>query len=305
MTRSSQNPALRARWIAKLIATGRDRGSAAPEENGCSPYPILRVRSIREYLESGTVRLCYAFSIPFAGELTFRCCDEGVAGLAGANEGQWKGELPRPIKKQVRLVVHLAGKRDYQYFREFPTEFFQLLVQNLNRSTLGIVPLGFHVNRRGNMLIAFPDHIPRPTLMANLGVIRNTLKVSDDVRITFDTPRSTIHLTNVPARLGPDSPVFSEAELVESLLNNPAILSLDITSQPHWLCKPENITGARSSVVLSFEDPDGAIARSLLKTPIYAFGAPVTVKTWLAKPANSTRSCFHNPRPSTFDAAME
>ncbi|EUC55186.1 hypothetical protein RSOL_098080, partial [Rhizoctonia solani AG-3 Rhs1AP] len=134
--------------------------------------------------------------------------------------------------------------------------------------------------------------------MSRLGIIRGVFELDGAIDITFDTPWSTIHLANVHARLDSSGPVFSEAEVRETVLANPSLASLAITSQPRWLRKPDSITGTRSSVILSFEDPDGAIARTLLKTPIYAFGSPVTVKPWLPKPAIKTRTTSSGPHHS-------
>ncbi|KAG8759997.1 hypothetical protein FRC11_001117 [Ceratobasidium sp. 423] len=90
--------------------------------------------------------------------------------------------------------------------------------------------------------------------------------------IFFDTPWSTIHLANVPTHPHDSAPVFDQAEVAGSVLSNLALASLSLTSQPPWFGHPSNINSPRSSVVLSFEDPDGAIARQLLKTPIFIFG---------------------------------
>jgi hypothetical protein len=74
-------------------------------------------------------------------------------------------------------------------------------------------------------------------------------------------------------------------------------------SEKNMTCRCENIAGACSSVVLSFEDPDGSIAQQLLKTPIFAFGAPASVKPWLAKPTSSFRSSVPTAPHSLMDVS--
>ncbi|CUA66979.1 hypothetical protein RSOLAG22IIIB_02890 [Rhizoctonia solani] len=89
-------------------------------------------------------------------------------------------------------------------------------------------------------------------------------------------------------------------------VNNPALAALPITLQPRWLRHPSKITGPRSSVVFSFEDPDGAIARQLLKTPTYMFGSSVTVKPWINKPASIARpQAVSTPEPQASPAIDE
>ncbi|KDN34162.1 hypothetical protein RSAG8_12754, partial [Rhizoctonia solani AG-8 WAC10335] len=121
--------------------------------------------------------------------------------------------------------------------------------------------------------------------MSNLWIIQGSLELSHHVPILFDTTWSTLHLANVPTHLHESALVFDQAEVVVTLQNNPALAALPITLQPRWLRHPSKITGPRSSVVFSFEDPDGAIAQQLLKTLTFMFGQPVTVKPWIDKPA--------------------
>ncbi|KAG2062428.1 hypothetical protein BDR04DRAFT_1165271 [Suillus decipiens] len=44
---------------------------------------------------------------------------------------------------------------------------------------------------------------------------------------------------------------------------------------PRWTCPAEFIDGFKSSITFAFEDPDGSDLKSLLKTNLFMFGAPV------------------------------
>ncbi|KAG8679767.1 hypothetical protein FRC11_003317, partial [Ceratobasidium sp. 423] len=205
---------------------------------------------------------------------------------------------PRPrshqVRSNVRLVACIAGRPDAltsetPRWKAVPTDCFSTLSKELKTIAPGCTPLSFHCNQKGNLIIAFTPSTPRSLLMSKLTFIRGAFELAHQVPILFDTPRSTIHLAHVQARSQDGSPIFDQSALAESILANPALSALPLISQPRWLRHPSKILGIRSSAVLTFEDPDGAIARQLLNTPIFVFGQPVTVKPWINKPSISTR----------------
>ena len=68
--------------------------------------------------------------------------------------------------------------------------------------------------------------------------------------------------------------------------NNPAYKALKITQMPSWVRAPATYqpTQEKSSLVVAFEDPDGSIARDLIKAKsLFVFGAQATVKKWKYK----------------------
>ncbi|KAG8685518.1 hypothetical protein FRC11_010452 [Ceratobasidium sp. 423] len=203
---------------------------------------------------------------------------------------------PRPhqVRSNVRLVACIAGRADAitsetPRWKAVPTDCFSSLSKDLKAAAPGCTPLRFHCNQKGNLIITFTPTASRSLLMSNLNIIRGNFELAFHVPILFDTPRSTLHLTHVPARAQDGSPIFDQSALAESILANPALSTLPLTSPPRWLRHPSKITGIRSSAVLTFEDPDGAIIQQLLKTPLFVFGQPVTVKPWINKPAIVTR----------------
>ncbi|KAG8708193.1 hypothetical protein FRC11_006700 [Ceratobasidium sp. 423] len=203
---------------------------------------------------------------------------------------------PRPhqVRSNIRLVACITGRAnaltsETPCWKAVPTDCFSTLSKELKTITPGCMPLSFHCNQKGNLIIAFTPSTPRSLLMSKLAFIRGAFELAHHVPILFDTPRSTIHLAHVQARSQDGSPIFDQSALAESILANPALSTLPLISQPRWLRHPSKITGIRSSAVLSFKDPDGAIAQQLLKMPIFIFSQPVTVKPWINKPSIITR----------------
>ncbi|EUC60265.1 hypothetical protein RSOL_334490, partial [Rhizoctonia solani AG-3 Rhs1AP] len=199
------------------------------------------------------------------------------------------------VGQQVRLVACVANRinaytTDNPRFKAWPTDVFAELSKSFHSTAPGCVPLGYRINRKGNLILNFTPTTPRSLLMSNLRIIQGIFELDYSTPILFDSAWSTIHLANVPTRLHDSASTFDQVEILETLRNNPALAALPITLQPRWLRHPSKITGPRSSVVFSFEDPDGAIAQQLLKTPTFMFGQSVTVKPWINKPASIARS---------------
>ncbi|KDN36495.1 hypothetical protein RSAG8_10791, partial [Rhizoctonia solani AG-8 WAC10335] len=196
-----------------------------------------------------------------------------LARFTGTSPKSSPTPVPYPIKskvgQQVRLVACIVNHSDAittdnPRFKAAPTDCFADLSKALHSSAPGCVPLGYRLNRKGNLIITFTPTTLRSLLMSNLWIIRGSFELSHHVPILFDTAWSTLHLANVPTRLHESALVFDQAEVAATLQNNPALAALPITLQPRWLRRPSKITGPRSSVVFSFEDPDGAIAQQLI-----------------------------------------
>ncbi|KAI0257005.1 hypothetical protein BJV78DRAFT_836 [Lactifluus subvellereus] len=79
---------------------------------------------------------------------------------------------------------------------------------------------------------------------------------------------------------------------------NPAYTALIITQKPSWVRDPTTyLPGATSSLSVSFEDPDGTSAQTLLRhRTLYAFGHVITVKRWKQSPPKRARK---TPAPCT------
>ncbi|CUA68733.1 Putative serine/threonine-protein kinase/receptor R818 [Rhizoctonia solani] len=150
-------------------------------------------------------------------------------------------------------------------------DIFRQLVEYSAKVPNAPTPLGVQWNRRNNLIISFPAGTTRTTIKLLYPSIYSLVCPEDKPHIRFDVPWSKIHLAGILARDRLDLPITSEEELRHTLLLNPALQALNLTVQPTWLKKPENITGTHTSAIIAFEDPDGSIKRTLLKSAIFAF----------------------------------
>ncbi|CUA77644.1 hypothetical protein RSOLAG22IIIB_06696 [Rhizoctonia solani] len=183
----------------------------------------------------------------------------------------------------VRIVVQL---------KHFPTlpardlparDIYQQLVTSCATIPRAPTPLGVHWNRNNNLIIAFPAGTSRTTIKTLFPSIHSLVGTEDPPVICFDVPWRKVHLAGIHARNNTDQPITPVEELRQTLLLNPALLALKITIQPTWLKKPEAISGTHTSAIIAFEDPDGSVERTLLKSTLFAFGEAITVKKWHEK----------------------
>lgn len=223
------------------------------------------------------------------------------------------GFRPRPnpsAKLPSALWSALAATPPAGLRSAAPTEPFRLVSMALAAHPIikGVRLLGAHWNKSGNIVSSFPFGTPAATLDALPPAIRLALRLEDSVQVSRDVPWSKLMISSVLARDREGSPTYSEDVVHESLRLNPAFADLAITRPPRWIRRPTSITGAHSSLTFSFEDPDGSTARSLLKTPLFAFGAPVTLKRWQQNARDTSRPRFTSvpPRgPAPTDPAPE
>ncbi|EUC58761.1 hypothetical protein RSOL_275150, partial [Rhizoctonia solani AG-3 Rhs1AP] len=183
----------------------------------------------------------------------------------------------------VRIVVQLAGITTPP-IQDLPVpELFRRLTETCAKIPNSPAPLGMQWNRKNNLIVSFPAGTTRTAIEPLFTEIRS-LVGSEKPVIRFNTAWRKVHLAGIRVRNSPDLPITSEEDLRHTLQLNPAFQSLNITVQPTWLKKPENITGTHTSAVVAFEDPDGSIERALLKLTIFAFGETVTLKKWHDRP---------------------
>ncbi|KEP46380.1 phosphatidylinositol-4-phosphate 5-kinase [Rhizoctonia solani 123E] len=182
----------------------------------------------------------------------------------------------------VRIVVQLTEEPTLPIRNLAAPELFHRLTEACTKSPNAPAPLGAQWNQRNNLILSFPAGTTRTAIESLYPDIRLFLGLPKPT-IRFVTPWRKIHLAGIRARNNPGQPVSSEEELRQTLLRNPALQTLNITIQPTWLKKPDNIAGTHTSAIFAFEDPDSTIERALLKSVIFAFGEQVTVKKSVKK----------------------
>ena len=96
---------------------------------------------------------------------------------------------------------------------------------------------------------------------------------------------------------GPATSPSPSAALHASLVdNNPSYKALKITQMPSWVQAPATYqpTQEKSSLVVAFEDPNGSIAKDLIKAKsLFVFGAQATVKKWKYKAPHPNQRVRH------------
>ncbi|CUA75631.1 Muscle M-line assembly protein unc-89 [Rhizoctonia solani] len=183
----------------------------------------------------------------------------------------------------LRYVIRFHG---HPHERPLPKVISDSINSRLSRtpSAKGLQVLGSHWNPSGNIILTFPSNTSDELVAEHIHIIRDALNLSPNLTISRDVPWSKLMLSSVFARDFSDDPVYSNEMLHEALIRNTAITNLKITQKPRWVRPPQEIKGFRSSIVFAFEDPDGSIAKSLLRAQIFMFGSPVRVKRWVDKP---------------------
>ncbi|KAG8681312.1 hypothetical protein FRC11_001275, partial [Ceratobasidium sp. 423] len=200
------------------------------------------------------------------------------AGLPPRPKGPVPGHKPGApaVANPVRLVIRFGGNPP-QALRNAPQPgLFRKIssMLDVHPTHKDVAILGAHWNKSNNIIVSFPPGTPDATLTDLCPDIRNALGLAESVVMSIDKRWTKLLVSSVPARLSKDAPVFSEADAATSLARNPAMSNIVTPRQPRWIRHPSKITGAHSSIVLTVEDPDGSVARRLLKTSLFIFGAP-------------------------------
>ena len=94
---------------------------------------------------------------------------------------------------------------------------------------------------------------------------------------------SKLLINSVPTGVTDISPAHSCEECHQALLrDNPSYRRLRVTQLPSWVKKPSDYKPhSSSSLVVSFEDPDGSTLSSLVAARhLFGFGAQLTIHKW-------------------------
>ena len=108
---------------------------------------------------------------------------------------------------------------------------------------------------------------------------------------------SKLLINAVPTGVTGDTPAHSREACHQALLrDNPSYRRLRVTQLPSWVHKPDGyLANSSSSLIVTFEDPDGSTLSSLLtQRYLFAFDAQLPVRKWRQPPhikAHSEAAC--------------
>ncbi|KAG9119360.1 hypothetical protein FRC07_005635 [Ceratobasidium sp. 392] len=196
-------------------------------------------------------------------------------------------QVLNPVRLIVRPSVLGLDKPFASLLCFGPSELFRRLshAMLLNPSTKDTTLLGVHRNRKDNLIVSLPHDTSDSAVAALIPVIGSVFQLKNTpISVSRDTPWVKVMVSSVPARPVPEAPTYSEEEVRNSFLLNPAVKQLSITQAPRWIRSPASITGAHSSFTFSFEDSDGSLAQAIAKSRLFMFGEPVHLKRWTSKP---------------------
>ncbi|KAG9114054.1 hypothetical protein FRC07_007706 [Ceratobasidium sp. 392] len=196
-------------------------------------------------------------------------------------------QVLNPVRLIVRPTVQGPDKPFASLLCFGPSEPFRRLshAMSLSPSTKDTTLLGVHRNRKDNLIVSLLHGTSDSMVEALIPVISSVFQPKNTpITVSRDTPWVKLMVSSVPARPVPGAPTYSEEEVRNSFLLNPAVKQLSITRAPRWIRNPASITGAHSSFTFSFEDSDGSLAQAIAKSRLFMFGEPVHLKRWTSKP---------------------
>jgi hypothetical protein len=197
-----------------------------------------------------------------------------------------KPDAPKP---PVEIVVAFGESKLPPEARRAP----EAIVEEINRefhqkpTSTDLTVLGAQWTMTGNCKLSFLPGTDTKKVCspAHLDIIRKAASNGRNVIIEPNAKWSKFAVNNVLVH-DSDNQVFSEETLDAALRLNPFFTDpkVRIMQKPRFTKKADEITGNRSSVSFAILDPDGSLGRRLLKTPLFMFGRPVTIREWRDKP---------------------
>jgi hypothetical protein len=191
-------------------------------------------------------------------------------------------QRPQPIWYIICYLGHLPSQEQ----RLLPK-----IISNRINTKLSLIPLvkglsilGSHWNASGNCVLTFPPQTSSKLIEDHFPAIRNAMGLNEDQVISRDTLWSKVRLRAVYAQDAPSSSVYSNSNLMASLMANPVMSKIKITQPPCWVRRLEDIDGFKSLISFAFEDPNSQLVKLILKTQLFMFGSPVQAKRWEDKP---------------------
>ena len=179
--------------------------------------------------------------------------------------------------------------------------------------------------RHANVQLSAARWMPKGNLVVVGGPATSLAQLKDATSLVTNTIQSTLPepttslasranvkwskllINGVLTGVSDRSQAYTPAECQRALaLDNPNFGHLTITQLPSWVRPPSSYSpGAYSSLIVTFEDPDGSLASGIVAAKwLYLFSAQATVKRWKQKPRMQWKNAFKGqPAPPGAAAA--
>jgi len=150
---------------------------------------------------------------------------------------------------------------------------------------------------KGNLVVFTGPGISHDALFATSHILTSAISqaLPDDLRISshLNVKWGKVMVNSIPTGISEGCPTAHfPATCWQSLINNnPSLHHLKVCQLPSWVRRPSLFQlGSQSSLVLTFEDPDGSLTPSLIYARnVYAFGSQCHVLCWYNPPPSPAK----------------
>ena len=150
---------------------------------------------------------------------------------------------------------------------------------------------------KGNLVMFAGPGVSRDALFATSHLLMSAVSqvLPEDLAISsrLNVKWGKVLINSVPTGVSEGHPTtHSPAACWQELIsNNPSLRHLTVCQLPSWVRRPSLYQpGSQSSLVFSFEDPDGSIGPSLIRAcHVYAFGSQCCISRWRYPPPSPAK----------------
>jgi len=150
---------------------------------------------------------------------------------------------------------------------------------------------------KGNLVVFTGPGVSHNALFATSHLLTSAVSqvLPEDLAIfsCLNVKWGKVLINSVPTGISEGHPTaHSPATCWQDLISNkPSLRHLTVCQLPSWVCRPFLYQpGSQSSLVFSFEDPDGSIGPSLIHARhVYAFGSQCHVSCWRYPPPSPAK----------------
>ena len=138
---------------------------------------------------------------------------------------------------------------------------------------------------KGNLVVFAGPGVSRDALFTTSHILTSAvsrvLPEGPQISSRLNVKWGKVMVNSVPTGISEGCPTAHSPAVCrqELITNNPSLRHLKVCQLPSWVCQPSLFQpGSQSSLVFSFEDPDGLIAPGLIHARnVYTFGSQCRV----------------------------